>query len=170
MSPRRRANETSGHDEDKIGTPLKTAVTDSCVDDNTGPYAQSCAYASLLASLCRPSSTPQGSDNFDALPPVPALSRLHWGLIICRPRSWTQIFGSPMASGDNINIITLARGEIMLRMVKLRGGAVKSSRWRAWLNHFAAQSGGKREPGRATRPIAGACSEPAIAGERNLRS
>ena len=26
-----------------------------------------------------------------------------------------------MASGDNINIITLARGEIMLRMVKLRG-------------------------------------------------
>ena len=37
-----------------------------------------------------------------------------------------------MASGDNINIITLARGEIMLRMVKLRG---------AQLNHFAAQSG-----------------------------
>ena len=30
-------------------------------------------------------------------------------------------FGSPVASVDYINIITLARGEIMLRMVKLRG-------------------------------------------------
>jgi hypothetical protein len=42
---------------------------------------------------------------------------------------------------DYINIITLARGEIMLRMVKLRGGAVKSNACRRWLNHFAAQSG-----------------------------
>ena len=101
MSPRRRANETSGYDGNKIGTPLKTAVTDNCVDDNTGPYAQSCAYASLLASLCRPSSTPQGSDNFIALPPVSALSCLHWGLIICRP------------SGSYIR---LARGDIMRSM------------------------------------------------------
>ena len=30
-------------------------------------------------------------------------------------------FGSPMASGDYIYIITLTRGEIMLRMIKLRG-------------------------------------------------
>ena len=109
--------------ENKTETPLKTAVTDSCVDDNTGANAQSCAYASPLATVCRPSSAPQGSDNFIALPPVSALSRLHWGLIICRPHSWTQIFGSPMASGDYINIITLARGEIMLRMVKLQGAS-----------------------------------------------
>ena len=32
-----------------------------------------------------------------------------------------------MVSGDDINIITLARGEIMLRMVKLRRRAVKST-------------------------------------------
>ena len=116
--PAQRANETSGHVGNRIRTPLKTAVTDSCANDNTGANAQSCAYASLLATLCRPSSTPPGSDNFIALPPVSALSRLHWGLIVCRPRSWAQIFGSPMAS-----VITLI-----------------SSRWRvvksccAWLN------------------------------------
>ena len=34
--PAQRANETSGHVGNRIGTPLKTAVTDSCVDDNTG--------------------------------------------------------------------------------------------------------------------------------------
>ena len=34
-----------------------------------------------------------------------------------------------LAHGEReyINVITLARGEIMLRMIKLRGGAVKST-------------------------------------------
>ena len=140
MSPRQRRNETSGHVENKIGTPLKTAVTDSCVDNNTRANAQSCAYASPLATVCRPSSTPPGSDNLNALPPVSALSRLHWGLIVCRPHSWAQIFGSPMASGDNINIITLERGEIMLRMIKLRVAQLNQRQWR-WLNHLATRGG-----------------------------
>ena len=60
---------------------------------------------------------------------------------------WAQIFGSPMASGDNINIITLARGEIMLRMVKLRGAQlnqclpalVKSPRNARWCMRYHAK-------------------------------
>ena len=42
-----------------------------------------------------PFGCPQGSDNFIALPPVSALSRLHWGLIVCRPRSWALILATP---------------------------------------------------------------------------
>ena len=49
-------------------------------------------------------------------------------------------FGSPMASGDNINIITLPRGEIMLRMVKMCGAQLNQRQWR-WLNHLAGQGG-----------------------------
>ena len=122
MRPRPRAHETSGYVGNKIGTPLKTAVT----DDNTRAYAQSCAYASPLATVCRPSSAPPGSDNFIALPPVPALTRLHWGLIICRPRSWTQIFGSPMASGAKEDSIAPRVGRLNQAL-------------QAWLNCAGAQ-------------------------------
>ena len=45
-----------------------------------------------------------------------------------------------MASGDNINIITLERGEIMLRMIKLRVAQLNQRQWR-WLNHLATRGG-----------------------------
>ena len=73
-----RRREPPGHDEIKIGTPLKTAVTDRAAFRMVSPTppvdsmshfmimlrrlqhralnAQSCAYASLLATICRPSS------------------------------------------------------------------------------------------------------------------
>ena len=121
--PAQRANETSGHVGNKIGTPLKTAVTDSGVDDNTRANAQSCACASPLATVCRPSSAPPGSDNFNALPPVSALSRLHWGLIVCRPRTWAQDSARPWRAG--------------ITLISSRWSVVKSCC--AWLNCAVAQ-------------------------------
>ena len=65
-----------------LSTPAKAFFVEKARDNGRkmvaqGLNAQSCAYASRLATLCRPSSTPPGLDNFIALPPVQAKPWAH---------------------------------------------------------------------------------------------
>ena len=83
---------------------------------------------------------PRPEVSFARIPRRGMRATLHLRLIILSP-SGLHIW---LAHGER-GISILSRWRVVkstpVALVKLRGGAVKSSPWRAWLNHFAAQSG-----------------------------